>query len=326
MSDEEITTNNPMDIDIAPNESSSSSAPATSSVILEIGIGSGDISDSDDEDINEPIASKSSTPDSTTLPTTITKKPLTTHKPTLTKNKSSLVNYEADSGDDEHTDEDEEEDNNEEQDGEDDRSNSNSAVILHATGDADFIQIETTTNTEQTIVTYDLLNVTPLKPEEASPSSRTDIIPNYPLIFPEDADIRIPPEPTKSCSAKLEKKFEEYYKRFRKTGVDQNVRIQELKDFRNPCMYEKMISHLNIDEIGTNFSQDLYDPHWWGKESYYEELSKAQKLEMDRREKERRERTKIGFTPGVKKVDQLGIGSSTNPDIGGEKRKTRFDQ
>ncbi|CAF5215542.1 unnamed protein product, partial [Rotaria magnacalcarata] len=71
---------------------------------------------------------------------------------------------------------------------------------------------------------------------------------------------------------------------------------------------------------------ELYDPHWWGKESYYEELSKAQKLEIDRREKERKERTKIGFTPGVKKIDQLGVGSSNNSDMGGEKRKTRFDQ
>ena len=55
-------------------------------------------------------------------------------------------------------------------------------------------------------------------------------------------------------------------------------------------MYEKLISRLGIDEIGTNFPQvsgvwsslssvhrfvvqELYDPHWWGQESYYEELS-----------------------------------------------------
>ncbi len=85
MSDEEIPTNNPMDIDIAPNESSSSSTAATSNVILDIGIGSGYISGSDDEDINEPVTSKSSTPDSTTLPTTVTKKPLNTNKHPLTK-------------------------------------------------------------------------------------------------------------------------------------------------------------------------------------------------------------------------------------------------
>jgi hypothetical protein len=85
MSDEEVSTNNPMDIDIAPNESSSSPAAATSTAILDIGIGSGYISGSDDEDINEPVTSKSSTPDSTTLPTTVTKKPFTANKHPLTK-------------------------------------------------------------------------------------------------------------------------------------------------------------------------------------------------------------------------------------------------
>ena len=55
-------------------------------------------------------------------------------------------------------------------------------------------------------------------------------------------------------------------------------------------------------------------------------IGKTQKLEMDRREKERRDRAKIGFTPGVKKIDQLGIGSTNNSDLGGEKRRSRFDQ
>ncbi len=87
MSDEEITTNNPMDVDTAPNESSSSPPQESSGVVLDIdiGIGSGYISGSDDEDINEPVTSKSSTPDSTTLPTTVTRKPLTTSKHPLKK-------------------------------------------------------------------------------------------------------------------------------------------------------------------------------------------------------------------------------------------------
>ncbi|CAF5159543.1 unnamed protein product, partial [Rotaria magnacalcarata] len=177
MSDEEITTNNSMDIDLAPNESSSSSAPATSSVILDIGIGSGDISDSDDEDVHEPTQSKNSTPDSTTLLTTVPRKPITIHKPSFTKNKSSLVNYEPESDDEEHTDDEEENETDEEPHVVDDLSNSNSAVILHATGEPDFVQIETSTCNEQTIVTSDLLNVTPFKQEESSPTSRNDLTP-----------------------------------------------------------------------------------------------------------------------------------------------------
>lgn len=78
-----------------------------------------------------------------------------------------------------------------------------------------------------------------------------------------------------------QKKFEEYYKRFKKTGIDQNALIQELKDFRNPwykrfhlllfeiilffyfSMYEKIISHLDIDEIGTNFPQVNFDFYFY---------------------------------------------------------------
>lgn len=36
---------------------------------------------------------------------------------------------------------------------------------------------------------------------------------------------------------------------------------------------------------GTNFPPNLYDGHLFGKESFYEELGKAQKSEMDKREK-----------------------------------------
>lgn len=45
---------------------------------------------------------------------------------------------------------------------------------------------------------------------------------------------------------------------------------------------------------GTNFPAELYDGHLFGKESYYEELARAQKEEMDRREKAAEARRKAG--------------------------------
>ena len=41
--------------------------------------------------------------------------------------------------------------------------------------------------------------------------------------------------------------------------------------------------------------QELFNPLIWGKESFYDELAKSQKVEMDKREKEKKERTKVGF-------------------------------
>lgn len=37
----------------------------------------------------------------------------------------------------------------------------------------------------------------------------------------------------------------------------------------------------------------MFDPHCWGKESYYDEIARVQKEEMDRREKERKDKTKV---------------------------------
>lgn len=39
--------------------------------------------------------------------------------------------------------------------------------------------------------------------------------------------------------------------------------------------------------------QIMFDPHCWGKESYYDELARVQKEEMDKREKERKDKTKV---------------------------------
>ncbi len=42
---------------------------------------------------------------------------------------------------------------------------------------------------------------------------------------------------------------------------------------------------ISFPVAGTNFPPELYDGHLFGKESYYDELAKVQKAEMDRREK-----------------------------------------
>lgn len=39
----------------------------------------------------------------------------------------------------------------------------------------------------------------------------------------------------------------------------------------------------------------MFDPHCWGKESYYDELARVQKEEMDKREKERKDKTKVKY-------------------------------
>lgn len=72
----------------------------------------------------------------------------------------------------------------------------------------------------------------------------------------------------------------------------------------------------------------------WGEESYFENLSKLQRDEMDKREKERRERTKVEFVSGTaaKKVGPPGTAPSSgnvqsnSADEDKSKRRSKWDQ
>ncbi|XP_018015339.1 SAP30-binding protein [Hyalella azteca] len=128
--------------------------------------------------------------------------------------------------------------------------------------------------------------------------------------------IKLPPAPVgKKCSQALQEKVAKAVAAVQRGEQNYNYSIQHKKEFRNPSIYEKLVEHLRLDENGTNYPVALYDPHCWGKESFYEELARIQKEEMEKREKERKERTKVDFIAGTKKV----VEEET------KKRKSRFD-
>lgn len=102
--------------------------------------------------------------------------------------------------------------------------------------------------------------------------------------------LQLPPEPSGTCDPHLQEIVDKVYQKKMERGYDMNAVIQDMKSFRNPSIYEKLIHFCNIDEHGTNFPKDLYDGHLFGPESYYDELAKAQKVDMDKREKAAKER------------------------------------
>ncbi|XP_075702165.1 SAP30-binding protein isoform X2 [Rhinoderma darwinii] len=142
-------------------------------------------------------------------------------------------------------------------------------------------------------------------------------------------DIRIPPEPPGRCSNNLQEKIHKLYERKLKEGTDMNQIIQKKKEFRNPSIYEKLIQFCSIDELGTNYPKDMFDPHGWPEDSYYEALAKSQKIEMDKLEKAKKERTKIEFVTGTKKGTTTsaptGTTSTTTTATDAQKRKSKWD-
>lgn len=147
-------------------------------------------------------------------------------------------------------------------------------------------------------------------------------------------EIKIPPEPPGRCSNHLQDKIQKLYEKKMKEGMDMNLVIQRKKEFRNPSIYEKLIQYCAIDELGTNYPKDMFDPHGWPEDSYYEALAKSQKIEMDKLEKAKKERTKIEFVTGTKKgaatttTTTTAATTTTAQNTAGtdsQKRKSKWD-
>lgn len=145
-----------------------------------------------------------------------------------------------------------------------------------------------------------------------------------PVPVDDEHDVQLPPEPTGRCSNELQEKIARLHEKMLISGLDMNTVIQQRKDFRNPSIYEKLIQFCSINEFGTNYTLDVYDPFSWGKESYYEELEKVQRAEMTRREKERKDKTKVEFVSGTAKRGGSNTGSGAEDDL--KKRKSKWDQ
>lgn len=76
----------------------------------------------------------------------------------------------------------------------------------------------------------------------------------------------LPTEAKGKCPQDLQEKISNMYDKMRTHNMDMNKLIQERKEFRNPSIYEKLIQFCEIDELGTNYPPELYDPlQWTGK-------------------------------------------------------------
>ncbi|XP_074660328.1 SAP30-binding protein-like isoform X2 [Tubulanus polymorphus] len=137
-------------------------------------------------------------------------------------------------------------------------------------------------------------------------------------------DIEIPPEPPGKCSRHLQEKISKFYEKMKHTGQNLNHTIQKRTDFRNPSIYEKLIDYCHINEKGTNYPPELYNPGLYNKYSFYDELAKTQKTEMDKREKEKKDRTKIEFMSGTAPVKKSASTASLSSLVTGE-RKSKWD-
>ena len=111
---------------------------------------------------------------------------------------------------------------------------------------------------------------------------------------PEILALELPPEVEGEVDEEVQERLSNFLDKNARLGQSLNQNLVNLKTFRNPNIYTKLIEVYNIKEYGSNFSAD-HDLYSLPASSFYDELWKAQKLWNEQRDRDRAKRTEVGF-------------------------------
>ncbi|KXZ44393.1 hypothetical protein GPECTOR_68g364 [Gonium pectorale] len=117
-------------------------------------------------------------------------------------------------------------------------------------------------------------------------------------LSPDNPLSRLPPElrdplPT-SCSDQLQAKFAQYLHNLRTKGISLTDSIMNRKDFRNPDFLQKLVEHFHVQEHGSAFPPDVFDPTSLPQEDTIDQLLKALDREQERRARLREQQSAAG--------------------------------
>ncbi|KAJ0986037.1 hypothetical protein J5N97_004393 [Dioscorea zingiberensis] len=107
----------------------------------------------------------------------------------------------------------------------------------------------------------------------------------------------LPPPLTFQCPEELQEKINKFLV-YKKAGKSFNTDLRNRKDYRNPDFLQHAVRYQEIDQIGTCFSKDVFDPHGYDKSDYFDEIEADMKRELERKEQERKKTQKVDFVPG----------------------------
>ncbi|CAG8597093.1 11371_t:CDS:2, partial [Racocetra fulgida] len=88
----------------------------------------------------------------------------------------------------------------------------------------------------------------------------------------------IPPEPESECDPILQEKIDHFHS-LSKKGVHFNENLLKNKAFRNPHIYNKLVEFVELDEIGSNFDREIFDPYGFPSEAFADQLAQKKILE-----------------------------------------------
>ncbi|XP_030465507.2 LOW QUALITY PROTEIN: uncharacterized protein LOC115684777 [Syzygium oleosum] len=133
----------------------------------------------------------------------------------------------------------------------------------------------------------DVRNVTEAQPIEIEDSTKIsdDIDP---------LDKFLPSPPTEKCSEELQERVRKFIA-YKRAGKSFNAEVRNRKDYRNPDFLLHSVRYQDIDQIGSCFNKEVFDPHGYDPSDYYDELEVDMKREAERKEQERKKSQQVEF-------------------------------
>jgi hypothetical protein len=88
-------------------------------------------------------------------------------------------------------------------------------------------------------------------------------------------------------------------------GNNFNSSIENSNSFGNHTIMDKLITNLSIDQYGSNYPKEVFDPHGFPAEGFYDELAADIKRKLDERRPEREFVSSKYQVEGVRGVSEV---------------------
>ncbi|RYR74488.1 hypothetical protein S83_004157 [Arachis hypogaea] len=81
----------------------------------------------------------------------------------------------------------------------------------------------------------------------------------------------LPPPPKAKCSEELQRKINKFFE-YKEAGKIFNAEVRNRKNYRNPDFLLHAVRYQEIDQIGSCFSKDVFDPHGYDSSDFFDEI------------------------------------------------------
>ncbi|KAM5587937.1 hypothetical protein ABKV19_006406 [Rosa sericea] len=126
----------------------------------------------------------------------------------------------------------------------------------------------------------------------------------------------LPPPLKLKCSEELQRKIQKFLE-LKRAGKSFNEEVRKKKDYRNPDFLLHAVRYQDIDQIGSCFSKDVFDPHGFDKSDYYDEIEADSRREMERVNQEKKNRQNLEFVSGGRQSTIVGAAPKLNVPLPG---------